>query len=118
MVLKFIAATAAFVLSTIVAIADPVGRYSARGTNPDGSTYSGRVQVTQTGSTYRVVWDIGGQSFTRTGIGSNDFMAVSYRTGNQTGIALYGRKSDGTWEGVWAYAGGRDVGTDRWVPRD
>ena len=118
MIAKGLAASAAMFLFCGVAIADPVGRYSVRGTNPNGSAYSGSVQVTKTGDTYRVVWDIGGQTYSGTGIGNDDFIAVSYRAGNQTGIALYGRKSSGVWEGVWAYAGGREVGTDRWSPRD
>ena len=110
-------AAAAFLLST-AALADPVGRYSVRGTNPNGSSYSGEVRVSRTGDTYRVVWDIGNQTYTGTGIGNDDFIAVSYRAGSQTGIALYGRKSNGVWEGVWTYAGGREIGTDRWSPRD
>lgn len=115
---KTMAAAGTVLLLSTAALADPVGRYWVRGTNPNGSTYSGEVRVTRTGDTYRVVWDIGRQTYTGTGIGDDDFIAVSYRTGNQTGIALYGRKSGGRWEGVWTYAGGRDIGTDHWSPRD
>jgi hypothetical protein len=99
-------------------LADPVGRYTVRGTNPgDGRPYSGEVTVTRTGDTFRVVWLIGNDTYTGTGIGSDDFLAVSYRAGNETGLALYGRRSDGSWNGIWTYAGGRQLGTDRWTPR-
>jgi hypothetical protein len=59
------------------------------GTNPGhaNSRYSGSVVVTRTGDTYRVVWTIAGQQYEGTGVGNNDFIAVSYRSGNQTGLA-------------------------------
>jgi hypothetical protein len=118
MIVKALAAAAAGCLLGTAALADPVGRYWIQGTNPgDGRTYSGEVAVTKTGDTYRVVWIIAGQTYTGTGIGSDNFLAVSYRSGNETGLALYGRRSDGSWHGIWTYAGGRQVGTDRWTPR-
>jgi hypothetical protein len=113
---RLLAAAAAVVLIATSAFADPIGKYSIRGTNPgDGKPYSGEVTVTRTGDTYRVVWLIGSDTYT--GTGSNDFLAVSYRSGNETGLALYGRKSDGKWHGIWTYAGGRQIGTDVWTPR-
>jgi hypothetical protein len=112
------AAVTAFVLSTVVAMADPVGRYSVRGNNPgdESRTYSGSVRVERTGDTYRVTWDIGNQSFIGTGIGSQDFLAVSYRSGSQTGLALYAQQRDGSWTGVWTYSDGRRIGAERWEP--
>ncbi len=116
---KFVAAGAALLIGTVAALADPVGRYSVRGHNPgnESSTYSGSVSVTRTGDTYRVTWDIGSQTFVGTGIGSRDFLAVSYRSGSQTGLALYAQQSDGSWIGVWTYADGRTIGGERWSPR-
>ena len=97
--------------------ADPVGKYAIRGTNPgDRRPYSGEVTVIKTDDTYRVVWLIGGDTYTGTGIGSDNFLAVSYRSGNETGLALYGRRPDGSWHGIWTYAGRRQIGTDRWTP--
>jgi hypothetical protein len=118
MIAKLIAAAAAVVMLGTSAFADAVGKYSIRGTNPgDGRPYSGEVTVARTGDTFRVVWLIGSDTYTGTGIGSDDFLAVSYRSGNETGLALYGRKSDGKWHGIWTYAGGRQIGTDVWTPR-
>ena len=118
MLTKFVAATAAVVFSTIVALADPVGSYRVTGNNPGGgSGYSGSVNVQRTGDTFRVTWDIGNQTFVGTGIGSRDFLAVSYRSGGQTGLALYAQQSDGSWQGVWTYADGRQIGAERWLPR-
>lgn len=107
--------TFAFVLIAGAALADPVGRYAVSGTNPGGdSKYSGDVSVERTGDTYRVVWQVGGQRYVGTGIGDKNFLAVSYRSGDQTGLALYAENDDGTWIGVWTYAGGKQVGTERW----
>jgi hypothetical protein len=94
---------------------DPVGRYSVIGSNPGGQgRYSGTVTVERTGDTFRVTWDIGTQSFVGTGIGSEKGLAVTYRSGNQTGLAIYGSKGD-DWEGVWTYTAGKTVGGEAWT---
>jgi hypothetical protein len=103
------------VLTAGAALANPVGRYDVSGTNPGGgSKYSGEVSVESTGDTYRVVWNVAGQRYVGTGIGDKNFIAVSYRSGDQTGLALYAEEGDGTWVGVWTYAGGKQMGTERW----
>jgi hypothetical protein len=99
-----------------IALTDPVGHYMVRGTNTNGSAYTGEVLVTRTGQTFRVAWRIGRQRFVGTGIAVEDSIAVSYQTGGRAGIALYGRKPSGRWEGVWAMAGNRETGTDVWIP--
>lgn len=112
-----IAVLSVLLLTATMALADPVGRYRVHGTNPGGgSPYSGTVTVTRTGDTYRVVWVIGGTRYVGTGLGDKDFIAVSYRAGNHTGLALYGPNGDG-WAGVWTYAGGRQIGTEFWERR-
>ena len=60
-----------------------------------------------------VVWTIGSTRYIGTGIGNKDFIAVSYRSGNSSGLALYGAKGD-NWDGVWAYSGSKQIGTERW----
>jgi hypothetical protein len=112
---KPVGAAAPMLLSG-AALADPVGHYMVRGTNPNGSTYNGEVLVTRTGQTFRVVWRIGRQSFVGTGIASDETIAVSYQAGGRAGIALYGRKFSGRWEGVCTVAGSRETGTDVWIP--
>jgi len=110
------ALVAVLALSSTVAFAgDPVGRYSVQGSNPGNkSPYSGTVTVERTGETFRVTWDIGNQTFVGTGIGGEKGFAVSYRSGNQTGLAIYGAKGD-NWDGVWAYTGGEDLGGEVWT---
>lgn len=108
------AAAIGLVLGVAAAYADPVGQYDVSGTNPGGrGEYSGTVTVEKTGDTYRVVWVIGNQRYTGTGIGDANFIAVTYRSGDNTGLALYAQDGDG-WKGVWTYAGGRSMGTEIW----
>jgi hypothetical protein len=110
------ALVAALVLSSTLAFAgDPVGRYSVVGTNPGNKArYSGTVRVERTGETFRVTWDIGSQTFVGTGIGSEKGLAVTYRSGSQTGLAIYGANGN-NWEGVWTYTGGQDIGGEAWT---
>ncbi len=109
-----IVATAIF-LSVAAAFADPAGKYDVQGTNPgNDKAYSGSVSVERTGDTYRVVWNIGGTRYFGTGIGDKNFLAVSYRSGNSTGLALYAATDDG-WKGIWTYANGTTIGTERWT---
>ena len=68
----------------------------------------------RTGDTFRVTWDIGSQTYVGTGIGSDKGLAVAYRSGNQTGIAIYAPKGD-DWDGVWTYTGGRTIGGEAWT---
>lgn len=112
------AAAAAYLACTGVAAADPVGQYDVEGSNPgSGTGYEGTVAIERTGETFRVVWRVGGTRYLGTGIGNDKFLAVSYRSGNNTGLALYSRESNGAWVGVWTYADGRELGKERWEPR-
>jgi hypothetical protein len=114
---RSVALAGALIFTSITASADPVGRYTVEGKNPGGgSSYSGTVSVEKSGETYRVVWDVGGTRFIGTGVGNKDFLAVSYRSGNSTGLALYGSEG-ANWTGIWAYADGRELGAERWTPR-
>jgi len=38
-------------------------------------------------------------------------LAVSYKAGNDTGLALYGANGS-NWSGVWTFANGRQIGTE------
>lgn len=111
-------APAAALLAALIAApawaGDPVGRYDVTGKDPGGgSEYTGTVVVEKTGDTYRVTWNIGGERYVGTAIGDSDGMAVSYRSKDQSGLALYGAKGD-DWQGVWTYSGGRQIGIEAW----
>ncbi|HEV2605493.1 MAG TPA: hypothetical protein VGU24_17740 [Microvirga sp.] len=94
------------------------GQYRVQGANPGGADkYAGTVTVQRTGDTYSVVWQIAGARYVGTGIGGPEGLAVTYRSGNDTGVAIYTPASGGGYEGVWTYAGGRQIGEERWSPR-
>jgi len=96
---------------------DPIGRYEVSGTNPGNKgTYAGTAVIEKTGDTYRVVWQIGSERYVGTGIGNQEFIAVSYRLGNDSGLALYSASGAG-WKGIWTYAGGHEIGTEIWSRR-
>ena len=95
--------------------ADPVGRYTIEGAGPNnGAAYTGTVEVSRTGDTFRVTWLIDGQRYVGTAIGNNQNLAVAYRSGNETGLAVYGENGS-NWTGTYAYAGGSQLGTERWT---
>lgn len=113
----FLAAAALLISATAVLAAEPTGTYRVEGSNPgSGTPYGGTVTVERTGETYRVVWVIGNQRFVGTGIGNRDFISVSYRSGGQTGLALYA-EDGGNWVGVWAFSDGRQLGREVWKRR-
>ncbi|WP_155904980.1 hypothetical protein [Methylopila sp. M107] len=96
-----------------------VSNYDVSGTGPGGGgAYKGQVTVKKTGEgVYQVVWVIGKDKFIGTGIGSPDGLAVGYKSGQSTGIAIYHTTETGAVEGVWTYAGGTQIGTENWSPR-
>jgi len=108
-------ATAAIMFATAAFAGNPVGKYAVEGKNPDGkSGYTGTVVVEKTGDTYKVTWVVGGATYIGTGIGDKNFLAVSYKSGNNTGLALYG-EDGASWAGVWTYHSGRTVGAEIWT---
>ncbi len=110
-----LAAALLCVSAPLALAANPVGHYLITGQNPGGGdTYKGTADVTKTGDTYHVVWTIDGTKYIGTAIGDKNFMAITYRSGNDTGLALYGDQGD-DWAGIWTYADGRTLGTEHWT---
>ncbi|HVI28575.1 MAG TPA: hypothetical protein VM780_07995 [Hansschlegelia sp.] len=99
--------------------AEFAARYDVKGESPGGGgEYEGVVTVKKTGdATYQVVWTIGPDKFVGTGIGGPDGLAVGYKSGSNTGIAIYSVEKGGVVGGYWTYAGGKQVGTETWTPR-
>lgn len=110
--MRAIAIATAFLLTTSTAFADPSGSYAVDGKSPDGSTYKGSLVITKTGETYKVAWTVGGDRYVGTGVGDDNFLAVTYKAGTDAGLAVYGREADG-WKGVWTMIGGTKLGAER-----
>jgi hypothetical protein len=115
-----------------LALADPTGTYNVAGHNADnGSTYSGTVEVSRTGATYKIVWTIDGKQSIGTGLGSHfangntiitgpataddTGLSVGYTNNDSYGIATYYLQSDGTWSGVWTYGGSEHITSETWT---
>jgi hypothetical protein len=131
--IRSIAAACLMLAAPALAWADPTGIYQVRGVNPDdGKQYTGTVKVVRNGETYNVTWNIAGQHFMGTGLGArfigNRFqmgpagpddtaISVGYISGNSFGMAMYFQQPDGTWQGVWTYAGSDKASSENWLPR-
>jgi hypothetical protein len=80
---------------------DIVGSYKAQGTNNDGKTYQGEVEITRKGDAYYFLWKIGaGDEYQGVGLLEGDVLSVSY-FGGTSSIAVYkvekGPKLVGRW---------------------
>lgn len=130
--IRTIIAAGLLALAPALAWADPTGTFKVQGVNPDnGQQYTGTVKVVREGETYAVAWNIGGQQFAGTGLGAkfngNRFemgpaspddtaISVGYISGNSFGMAMYFLQPDGTWQGVWTYAGSKKASSENWLP--
>lgn len=82
------------------AIAQSVsGTYRAEGRNPDGSAYSGTVQITENGGAVAMTWSIAGQSYQGTGDRNGDVIIVNW---GDTYPVVYVRMPSGELHGTWA----------------
>jgi hypothetical protein len=130
--IRSIIAAGLLVLAPALAWADPTGTFKVQGVNPDnGQQYTGTVKVSRDGETYSVAWNIGGQQFVGTGLGAkfngsrfemgpaspdDTAISVGYISGNSFGMAMYFLQPDGTWQGVWTYAGSKKASPENWLP--
>lgn len=134
MLIRCLTAAALLALTPMAAMADPVGTYDVIGNNPDdGSEYRGTAEVTRTGDTYSVTWNIGVSNFIGTGLGAkfvsdtrfemgvagpDDIaLSVGYVTKDSFGVAMYFEQPDGHWEGVWTYGGSTKATTEKWYKK-
>jgi len=114
---RLVLSTLCMMLMAYPVFADPVGQYYVSGANPGNeSPYKGTVDVQKTDETYRVIWMIYGQKYIGTGIGDDRFLAVSYKSGNDTGLAFYVAEGN-DWIGLWTYANGTRLGGEKWERR-
>jgi exonuclease III len=105
-------------LST-TALAEGPGKYSVSGTNvKDKSEYHGTATLTKTGPvTWEVAEDIGGDTFEGFGVGDGKTIAVTFATDGSTVVALYVANADGSYTGMWAEEGDKEVSTETLKPQ-
>jgi len=115
-------AVATLVLSaalSIAALAEGPGKYSVSGTNvKDKSEYHGTATLTKTGPvTWEFAEDIAGDTFEGFGVGDGKTIAVSFATDGSTVVALYVANADGSYTGIWADEGDKEVSTETLKPQ-
>jgi hypothetical protein len=100
-------------------LAEGPGKYTVSGTNvKDKSEYHGTAILTQTGRmTWEVVGDIAGNTIEGFGIGDGKTIAMTFSTHGANAVALYTANADGSYSGMWAEEGDKDVSTETLKPQ-
>ena len=84
---------------------DFTGVYSCEGTNPDGRSYVGVVEILKVEGTYLVRWTMPNDTQVMgVGIFSHDVLAVSY-FGGAPALVVYSTTTDGRLDGKWTMGG-------------
>jgi hypothetical protein len=92
------------------------GRYEARGTNVDGSPYSGTATITRTSNTTcRIRWQTGSTSDGFCMLAGRSF-AAAYQLQGSVGLVVYELQPDGALNGVWTIADRPGAGTEVLTP--
>lgn len=107
---RALTALALLPLLAFTAHADLSGAYGVSGTNPDGSDYTGTLEVIRHDGVYQFSWAVGDA---QEGIGmeADHSVAVGYG-GEGCGVVLYRVDSGGELQGRWALYGASDPGTE------
>jgi hypothetical protein len=90
------------------------GRYAVRGTNPNGSSYSGTADISPNGNVCRIAWHVGSECRGICMMSGNRFVA-SYHSGDAFGLLIYRINNDGSLSGEWTTGAGA-TGTETLTP--
>jgi hypothetical protein len=110
----------AFLVLALPAAADTLtlaSKYDAKGTNPDGSSYTGTVYVkVVSDTTFTIEWKIGDATYKGFGMRMNDSLAATYTIDGEPGLVLYKVDGNGL-HGLWTIRGHDGSGTETLLPR-
>lgn len=91
---------ASFVVTAGGALAQSIsGGYLADGRNPNGSSYSGRVQISDSGGNVAMSWQVGSQAYS--GTGRHDGQVLTVNWGDSHPV-IYVIMRNGELHGTWA----------------
>lgn len=86
------------------------GLYACKGTNPDGGTYEGRVEIAKKGDGYNLKWKVGESTYLGVALREGDVLSVAWGLpgggGTVVGVVAYKINADGTLNGRWTVLGG------------
>ncbi len=93
--------------------------YAVEGKNPNGSEYSGSVQIDViSDTTFRIVWRVGNTTYRGFGMRVEDLLAASYEGGGIKGVVLYAYDHDSKeLNGRWTLAGQDGTGSETLTPK-
>ena len=94
--------------------ADIAGKYSVTGTNPNGASYRGTLEIIAHGDVYQFRWNAGTQ-YDGVGVVNGDVVAVSFAAGANgkgCGVVDYLIRNDGSLVGRWGYWGTDEAGNE------
>lgn len=112
---QFIAAAVALVFATFAAWADPSGSYAVKGTELDGTAYSGTLEIAKVGDVYELTYTFDdGTKQEGSAVGDDSFLAYGYGDNEELGVGLMTGK-DGNWEGIWTHVGADKMSTETWT---
>jgi hypothetical protein len=97
------------------AAADIAGKYNIVGSNPDGGSYKGTLEIIPHGDVYQFRWDAGTQ-YDGVGVANGNVVAVAFANGANgkgCGVVDYEIAGDGTLDGKWGYWGVDAAGSER-----
>ena len=94
------------------------GTYIAKGTNFDGSPYSGtaNIQITSE-TTCRITWKTGGSTSNGICMRDADSLAAAYKLGSSYGLVIYKILPNGILDGTWTIADKDGAGTEVLTPK-
>lgn len=91
--------------------------YNAIGKNPDGSKYSGTVDIVViSDTTFSIVWHIGGSIYKGFGMRRNESLAATYTIGGEPGLVIYESDRKGGFSGLWSVRGEDGSGSEVLIP--
>ncbi len=113
----FLAASLALLTAAPASAQSIGGKYTAEGTNLDGSAYTGTAEITLTSETTCVIhWETGGTTSEGICARNDDSFAAAHVTTGNVGLIIYKVQEDGSLEGLWTIAGKEGSGTEKLTP--
>jgi hypothetical protein len=119
--MKKLIATASLMLAMLAPAAaqDIGGKYTAEGTNLDGSAYTGTAEITLTSDTTCVIkWETNGTTSEGICARNDDSFAAAHVTTGEIGLIIYKVAEDGSMDGLWTIAGKEGNGTEKLTPAE
>jgi hypothetical protein len=108
-------AAVGLVFATLAAWADPSGSYQVKGTELDGTSYQGDLEIAKVGDVYELTYTFDDGTVQKgSAIGDDEFLAYGYGDNEELGVGLMSAK-DSSWEGIWTKVGANKMSTETWT---